>query len=632
MSDILKPLSRRSFIRTASALPIIPSTLSLLDAKEAQGNMPPQAGKHLAENWANASKALILSDMTQCSPGSALSPQIRKHHWKVIPYELLNGIKGKMILASPETDAPAMKLPLGVKGYHAIFVGIFGGPDPVWTPNIVHLKLDGDPSSLTRETKVPDCHGNVLETFFKVADLHGESLEIKQQSVGVRGACGVAYVKLIPLTSSEIDQYVKDKNDKSTRKLTATNDGFGIFWQFQAMDAEALLRYVECFRGTDFDTLILQALWGGDRAPYPSKYGTMPGQDADDYLAAWARYTAEAYRELARKRINPIKVIADGVHDLGMKIHIGIRPAGWTIFEPFPDFWETPFYREHPEWRCVDRDGKIVTPLSWAVPEVRERLINLMCESVGFGADGAHLVFNRGWPMVLYEPAFLEIFKKEYGEDPRKLDEDKDPRIRKAWSDVVTTFMRELRAGLDKEEARRGDGQHLQISAMVLSTELNNYQYGLDIRRLVNEGLLDDILIYPWDMGPRREYFPKGYVDSMHPGAYDLEFFKSVCQPKGVRFRPTVADHWPNVTDQIKEVVSLYDQGVEGFCMWDTRSYTDFGDGGLWNSIYGRMGHVEEMRQRLQKEKDITPKPVVHCFRMLGNQIRDGRFPPWFGG
>jgi len=63
-------------------------------------------------------------------------------------------------------------------------------------------------------------------------------------------------------------------------------------------------------------------------------------------------------------------------------------------------------------------DGAPTTRLSWAVPEVRKRLTDLLGEAVSFGADGAHVVFNRGYPIVLFEQPFVEMFQKQYGEDP----------------------------------------------------------------------------------------------------------------------------------------------------------------------------------------------------------------------
>src|SRR5207249_9428202 len=79
------------------------------------------------------------------------------------------------------------------------------------------------------------------------------------------------------------------------------------------------------------------------------------------------RYFVEAVRELAEKKINPVKVMTDGAHDLGMKVYVGVRPAGWSFFEPYPDFWETPFFRQNRQWRSEDRDGTPTTRMSWAV-------------------------------------------------------------------------------------------------------------------------------------------------------------------------------------------------------------------------------------------------------------------------
>src|SRR5688500_10472910 len=84
--------------------------------------IPPWAGTQISE-WDNAGKAILLPDMTAVEPSSALAPKMKKRHWKRIPYELIGGQKGNMIWAGPESNAPRVSLPLGVKGWHAIFVG-----------------------------------------------------------------------------------------------------------------------------------------------------------------------------------------------------------------------------------------------------------------------------------------------------------------------------------------------------------------------------------------------------------------------------------------------------------------------------------------------------------------------------
>jgi hypothetical protein len=255
-------------------------------------------------------------------------------------------------------------------------------------------------------------------------------------------------VKLIPLSPEEIAAMQADRSEAAHRKMAATCDGYSFIYARRPTTAEELLSEVEIYRNTDFDTLIVHALWGGDKVSYPSKYGTIPGLDMDDFVEVGQRYFVESARELARKNINPVKVLIDGAHDIGMKVHVGVRPAGWSYGGMMNDFWETPFYQRHPEWRCIDRDGAPTTRMSWAVPEVRRHMIDGLLEAVSFGADGANIVFNRGYPVVLYEQPVLDMFQKQYGEDARKLDEEADPRIRKLWSDIVTSVMRGLRGGL----------------------------------------------------------------------------------------------------------------------------------------------------------------------------------------
>ena len=64
----------------------------------------PWGGAGLDE-WTNASKAVVISDMTRCTPSSALSPNVGKGRWKILPYVLRGGQRGKMVCAGQETGA-----------------------------------------------------------------------------------------------------------------------------------------------------------------------------------------------------------------------------------------------------------------------------------------------------------------------------------------------------------------------------------------------------------------------------------------------------------------------------------------------------------------------------------------------
>jgi len=561
--------------------------------------IPPWA-QGLASQWDRASDEVVLADMTGCLPAAALSPTLKHGHWKTIPYETIEGMVGSMIWASPLTDAPEVRLPLGVTGWHAIFAGIFSTSE---APSFAWLRLEGDPAPLARGNRSTLGYGNIADLFVKVACLDGESLSIGQQYPAEASACGVAYIKLIPLSEEEVCAFTADQAQAATRRMVATNDGFSaIFYHRPTTEAE-LLTQVEPFRGSDFGTLVLQS-FGADRVAYPSAYGHNPGMALDDFPRVGDRNYVESVRILAEKGINPLKTQIDGAHNIGMKVHVAVRPAGWSFFEPYAEFWETPFYREHPEWRCVDRDGTPVTRMSWAVPEVRRHLLDLLGEMVSLGADGAGLIFNRGFPLVLFEEPFLALFRERYDIDPREIEET-DPRITALRSDIVTTFMRELRARLDEE------GRRLEISAMVLGSEADNLRYGLDLRRLAAEALLDEIYVYPWDFGgTSRET--------------DFTFFREI----GVPFYPSLNTGYLAGKELLEQALQCYAEGAASVTAFDAEFLALAPDLERWLAV-SRFGHLDEMNVRLE-----SASAEVHytTFHRLGDQIRDGRYGPYWGG
>ena len=584
----------------------------------------------LACNWANVSDAIILSNMDQCIPASALSEKLKRNHWKVFPYETTDGIAGNIIWASIETHAPSVRLPLNVNGWYAIFIGLFNG---TLTPCLAWLKLDSDVAAQARRASRGPGYWNIEEAFFKAAEIkEGTHLEISQQvdalsaSVwqGMNLGCGVAYVKLIPLTDDEIAGIQADRSGRSNRRLAATCDGSSYIADYRPTTTDGILREIELFKDTDVGTLLLH-LGGSDHVGYLSKHGTAFGQAVDDYPDVGMRYHAEGIRAMKKANINPTRVLIDGAHSAGMKVHVGIRPALWSYYEPFADIYDSPFYMAHPEWRTVDRDGTPVSRMSWAAPEVRTHLVEILREAVEFGADGAHIVFNRGFPLTLYEAPFVELFQRQYGEDPRDIDES-DPRITNLRSDIVTMFMQELRAMLDEEQIRRDSAERLEISVCVLSNEYDNLQYGVDLRRLVADGLLDKVYPtrYPGDFGAKQ-------------CTWDFQFFMDICSPKNVPVIPIYT--FAQCSDDerytayappggfVSDVLSLYDQGAAGIGYWDV-SYEYAPRVRLWTPM-SRFGHIDELKSQLGTK---FSDPVFIPVHRLGAQIVDGRFPPYWGG
>jgi hypothetical protein len=571
----------------------------------------PPWGQSSARNWARAAEFVLLTDMTAGLPASAFSPHFHHGRWKAIPYETVDRMAGTMIWASPLTDAPEVRIPLDVTGWHAIFIGLFSTSE---APSFGWFRLASDPAPVARSNRSTHDYGNIAELFLKAADVQpGETLVIRPEFPSNPHPCGVAWVRLIPLSEAEIEGLHAERADRSSRRMVATHDGFSASWLHRPTTADQLLSQIEFLRDTDFGTLILQS-FGADRVSYRSKHGHLPGMEMSDFPRTGDRNFVESARELDAKGIHPLQRLIDGAHQMGLKVHVGIRPAGWSFFEPYTEFWETPFYREHPEWRCIDRDGTTVTRMSWAVPEVRRHLVDLLDEMVGFGADGAHLVFNRGFPLTLFEPPFVEMFHARFGIDPHTIEET-DLRITDLRVEIATSFMEELRARLDDRDRTRADGKRTEISAMVLGNEEDNLRYGLDVRRLVDHALLDEIHIYPWDFGGVR-------------GTYDLAFFRQICAARQVPFHPALDIGRLAGKELLQQGIDFYNAGASGITVFDAENLAEAENLPRWVEV-ARFGHREEMLARLVE----PPSTMAYTpFHRLGDQIRDGRYGPFWGG
>ena len=228
--------------------------------------------------------------------------------------------------------------------------------------------------------------------------------------------CGVAYVKLVPLSEDEAANFRAGKGNSSARRLAVTCDGSSFLAMYRPTTRREVLREVGFLRDAGIDTMLLH-IGGSIQVSYATEVGEQYGRGMTDFPLVGSRYCVEACRELQKKGVNSTKAIIEGAHEIGMKVHVGFRPAIWGYYEPLDQFFRPKFFDDHPEWRTVDRDGTPVDRMSWAFPEVRKRQIDVLAEAVSFGADGAHIVFVRSWPVVLYEQPFIDAFKKQYGQD-----------------------------------------------------------------------------------------------------------------------------------------------------------------------------------------------------------------------
>lgn len=590
---------------------LVCAACAAVDGEAARAESYPLWAGAAVSDWEDAARALVLTDMGACEPSSALAETTQPAHWKLVPYEMqAGGLSGRMAWAAPRAQAPELSLALPAQGWHAIFVGLFSASE---VPTTAWLALSGDKAPVPRSNGRNDYYTNTVETFFKVAKLSGtDRLTIAPAPHGFLSACGVTHVRLIPLTPAEVERIEADRRNVAHRTMAATIDGFSFIYARSPRTPREWLSEVEIYRDTDVGTLLLQSP-GADKVIYPSRVGHLKGEGYSVFPREGDHHFTESIREMARQKINPVKVLIDGAHEIGLKVHVGVRPAGWSFFEPYSDYWESPFYQKNPQWRCEDRDGTPVARLSWAVPQVRRHIVDLLCEQASFGADGVHLVFNRGLPLVLYEPPARKLFEDRHGVDPRTIPET-DPRIRAWWADMVTQFFKELRIAL--QETRLASGKPPAVSIMVLGNEADNLRYGLDVRRLVSEKLIDEVYADLWGFGASSRR------------SYEFDYFKEACGVGFVPWRPSTASYWNDGPHYTLDLLrSLCESGASGVTLWDA----SVGDICQW-SVFSRVGHAEETRWRLERLPKSKPPDQLLRFHKLGGQIVDGRFPAHWGG
>lgn len=564
--------------------------------------------------WQRKEEAILIEDMSRVQPPTALSDMRRRSRWKVLEYEM-DEFAGKCIAALPDTHVPEVTLPLGHNGWHAVYIGLGGvGRFAFGQENSVRLKLSGDRTFVARAYSAG--HDDIDEVFFKCADLTGKDLHLAQcrfeafadhRQTPASRPCVVTYVKLVPLTEEEVAEVERDRGQSETKRLIATFDGFSWVYENHPTTESEFLEYFEAFRDTDFGTWYWQ-IGGADLVNYPSEFGTISGEHVDDFPRKGDEYVTRSVQTLAANEIDCTKLAVQAARDMGVKIHIGIRPAGWQAPPQFEDYFTSDFYRAHPEWRCYDRDGTPVMRMSFAVPEVRKHLVDVMREVVTrYDPDGIEIIYFRGLPLILWEDAFCKAFTERYAADAKQVSED-DPRLFDLRCAMLTSFMTEIRAMLDETQKSRGRPGRYSLSASVVQTRDDNRRHGIDVEAWVKAGLVDRIGIFPW-----------AFHASRRP--LDWDWFRKITEGTGVELYPVMIGWKQSSSEQtLSQALEHYANGASGILVWDPNPVGFYAPEGGYAAahsgsyfrprqtywpVVSRLGHLEEMRGRLEQGKPV---------------------------
>ena len=562
---------------------------------------------------APSDQGLLISDLSVCKPQSAVAEGPSQRHWYPIPYATEAGIRGVMLgkgeLARPED----VRLRLPANGWHAIYLGLYRGaaePDrPFKDPFLIRIKLSGDRLFDSVRPGVSDQvvpnravarYASAIEEFFwKAADLDAHDLIISAATRATHTAAQLSFVRLVPMTGAEVEEY-RRASGPANRNLAVQIDGASGSLHHGVRTIEELIEGFEPLRNTDVGRVFLGT--GGPGLTYrPTKVGSEFATAATELLTESSRRAVESLRAYRSNGIDLVKERVDFLHSLGIEVFLGFR-MGTTSDHPPAHVKSVPMWKEHPEWRCRDRDGNSIIRLSMAYPEVREFYVKLFLELASYGIEGVQLIYTRRPPFVLFEDPVIEDFRRNYGIDPRELPEDSelegefmteggfftnDPRLEKLWAGYVTAFMRELRRALD--ERQRPDGGRIQVAANVLYNAAYNHAGGLDLETWVAEGLVD--ILVP----PTQAY---DYAEERHIPVIDYDYFNKLTTGSTCVFYPDLFPRQMCAGEYVRQAREAYEGGASGLAFWDSDVRVNMKS--QWNTVR-RLGHRDNL-SRMERE------------------------------
>jgi hypothetical protein len=338
--------------------PGIASVVKAAEAKSQASGTPaatPSASKPVAllpddsRRWSHVEQAVLLSDMSKAEPALAhTSGRREKGKWKTIPYAV-EGWEGVALSTLRDTEAARARLPLGVKGPHAVYVGVCTtsmGLDNT-DDNSLQVKLSSENVYSRVSCTLPllkPRRDQIEEVFVTAADLTGQGLDIAPQPHLPSTLC---YVKLVPLTAAEFAEWKKPV-PKEFRTAVATFDGHSWIWPFRPRTADDLRITFKGMERSDVGKWWFQVL-GADIVCYPSKLGTISGEGTQDFCRWEYKEYTESLEALFKAGVNPLAVAREEARKQAAEFHVMIRPAGWGASYPWDEIFRSKFFVEHPE-------------------------------------------------------------------------------------------------------------------------------------------------------------------------------------------------------------------------------------------------------------------------------------------
>lgn len=550
--------------------------------------------------------SVVLSDLSRCEPAAALSRDPAPDQWGVYDYETA-AVCGRAVYCRPHFDPPPLRLPLGVRGWHRLFLGVHYGHGHdahaaklglTIPEQFLWVKLSGQRSF---ELVEPELYGrkddphpekafgmnDVVEVLWSCADVTDQELVFAPRRTPrfPHEPAGLAWVRLQPMSEAEVQAYQSRLGTATTKRLIYTGDTD--LHDGMPLTADDLHYHLQPLADSDF-FLLLWCTALGDVCYFPSRHypqAHVLGGGVSPY----------GFVSPAARAADNLQALADTAHAAGLRVHGLMRPVASRLA---PLHWpraEGDLFHRCPEVRQVGRAGEPIGHYSFAHPLVQETFVGVLREQVEhWPLDGVHVLFNRGWPFVSYEPTPVAGFVAEHDEDPRQL----DPMDRRWWrhkAQYVSAFVRQVRQMLDEVGERRG--QHLELTVTVMAGVEQCLSLGLDVAQWLAARWVDRIIVHPC-------WLPSRWLDTQHRA--DLSVTpERIAEVKALAgdscgVYPDMYPRYLPGTDYPARAAAYYAAGADGLCLWDT--YCRVPRRSEWYTIR-QLGHVADLPQLAQEAR-----------------------------
>lgn len=473
--------------------------------------------------------------------------------------------QSSVCILQAQEPADILSIPLKASGWQEIRLGIFR---PHGADGGMQVKLSTEPCWRTVFPMIFFNHpgGALQDVVLGVFNLSTESCLLVRPLLSMH-AC-IAYARCRPAQPTTTRTHRKN--------VGAIIDGFMIMHQYGIEGPDDLEAVVHSFADSDIDRLCWGTAAGTFRALYFSEVTEYLGQGQTQFSRPVNEIAARTMANFAACGKDPLRVIIDRAHKDGLQLWADHRIC--HAFPPgaYADYFANPFMLENQDKRVLEFDG---TPhfqacISIAYPEFRDWTVRFLTEQAKMGVDGIHIDFTRKYPLVGWEPAVYDSFKKKYGKDPKTWKGSNKDWLGD-WYDhlasFVTQLMRDLRQSIRAVEADLG--RCIPISVQIPHSGRvpeNEWRHsGLDFSSWAKEDLVD--VVTPSDVLWYREISLDHYAALLDGTKCELwgciHQRSPDCYPP--KPGPGLHEAWVDPWRISRGASDYYNQGASGVYLWE---------------------------------------------------------------